>query len=167
MFELGVLALRAAVAAGALARGEWLVEGLGAGRPFDPITLGAGQRLVLLPRVNLATYRTLLPAYDVGLSLMLTPHPSLVPLEMAAAGLVTVTNTYATKTAAALAALSSNLVPVAPTVAEVAAGLAAAAARAGDLEARVAGSAVAWSRDWRRSFDAALLHRLGEWLRTS
>jgi hypothetical protein len=102
MFELGILALRAAVADGALSPAEWLIDGIGAGRAFEPVSLGRGVRLALLPRVSLAEYYQLLPRYDAGLSLMLTPHPSLVPLEMAAAGLVTVTNTYANKTAAAL-----------------------------------------------------------------
>jgi hypothetical protein len=38
------------------------------------------------------------------------------------------------------------------------------AGRAADLEGRVAGAAVRWSRDWRTSFDDALLRRLTEWL---
>ena len=114
----------------------------------------------MLPRVSLAEYQRLLPGYDVGLGLMLTPHPSLVPLEMAAAGLVAVTNTYANKTAEALRAISTNLVPVAPTVAGVVDGLREAVGRSRDLEARAAGAEVAWSSDWRTSFDDALLARL-------
>jgi hypothetical protein len=160
MFELGVLALRRLVAAGGLSADTWVVEGIGAGRGFEPIPLGGTCRLSLLPRVSLAEYQTLLPGYDVGLSLMLTPHPSLVPLEMAAAGLVAVTNTYANKTAAALTALSSNLLPIAPTVDAIAGGLGVAIRRAPDLEARVAGSRVAWSRSWLESFDDEFLRRL-------
>ena len=34
---------------------------------------------------------------------MYTPHPSLVPIEMASAGMLTVTNTFENKTADALA----------------------------------------------------------------
>jgi hypothetical protein len=164
MFELAVLALRAALAEGALSPEEWSIDGIGAGRAFEPVPLGRGARLVLLPRVSLGEYQALLPRYDAGLSLMLTPHPSLVPLEMAAAGLVTVTNTYANKTTAGLQALSSNLVAVAPTVAAITAGIHEAVRRTPDLDARVAGASVRWSRDWRTSFDEALLRRLGEWL---
>jgi hypothetical protein len=160
MFELGVLALRRLVADGALDPTAWRVDGIGAGRAFAPVALGRGQELRLLPRVDLAEYRMLLPGYDVGLSLMLTPHPSLVPLEMAAAGLLTVTNTYANKDAAALTRLSSNLIPAAPTIDGIAAGLADAVAHAGDLERRVAGSRVAWSTSWTKTFDDALLARL-------
>jgi hypothetical protein len=164
MFELAILALRAAVAEGALAPGEWSIDGIGAGRAFEPVPLGRGAQLAMLPRVTLGEYQSLLPRYDAGLSLMLTPHPSLVPLEMAAAGLVTVTNTYANKTAAALHALSSNLVAVAPTVEAITAGIHAAVRRTPDRDARVAGADVRWSRDWRTSFDDALLRRLGDWL---
>ncbi len=164
MFELGVLALRAAVADGTLDATGWIVEGIGAGRAFEPVPLGGSCRLTLLPRVTLDEYQTLLPGYDAGLALMLTPHPSLVPLEMAAAGLVTVTNTYANKTADALRALSANLVPVPPTVDGVAAGIREAAGRAPDVAGRVAGAEVAWSRDWRTSLDDALLGRLSAWL---
>ena len=164
MFELAVLALRRVVGDGTLERVGWRIDGIGAGREFAPVPLGREQTLSLLPRVDLAEYQAVLPGYDVGVSLMLTPHPSLVPLEMAAAGLLTVTNTFANKDAAALAALSANLIPVAPTIAGVAAGIAEAVANVGDLERRVAGSRVAWCSDWSDAFDAAFLERLTRFL---
>lgn len=165
MFELGVLGLRAACAEGVF--DAWVIDGVGAGRPFAPVPLSAGQRMQLLPRVSLAEYQLLLPGYDVGLSLMLTPHPSLVPLEMAAAGLVTVTNTYANKSEEALRALSGNLVPVPPTLAGIGNGLREAARRSSDLGARAAGANVAWSRDWSTSFDDDLVRRLSDVVRSA
>ena len=48
----------------------------------------------------------MLRGHDLGLALMLTPHPSLVPLEMASAGMATVTNSFENKTPAALEAIS-------------------------------------------------------------
>ena len=65
-----------------------------------------------LPRRDQAGYADLLREHDVGLALMYTPHPSLPPIEMAAAGMLTVTNTFETKTADALAAISPNLIAV-------------------------------------------------------
>lgn len=159
MFELGVLALRAACAGGSF-RDDWAIDGIGAGRAFAPVRLAGGHRMQMLPRVSLAEYQLLLPGYDVGLALMLTPHPSLVPLEMAAAGLVTVTNTFANKTSDALRALSTNLVPVPPTLDGIVEGLREAERASRDLEGRTAGAEVAWSRDWRASFDDDLLQRL-------
>jgi WsaF, C-terminal domain len=79
---------------------------------------------------------------------------------MASAGLLTVTNTFENKTAEALAAISPNLIAAEPSVEAIADALGAATAAAGDVERRVRGSAVDWSRDWDESFDDALLARI-------
>ena len=50
------------------------------------------------------------------LMMMMTPHPGQVALDMAAAGLTVVTNTFENKTAEALVAISANLVAVEPTI---------------------------------------------------
>jgi hypothetical protein len=158
MFELGVMALTRAAEDGVFAEG-WELHGIGttsAGRRLD---LGAAA-LELLPRAAQDEYAGVLRDHDVGLALMYTPHPSLVPIEMASAGMLTVTNSFETKTPEAMTAISSNLVTVPPTVEGVAAGLAEAVAGAGDAERRARGSAVAWSRDWRDSFDEAMLDRV-------
>ena len=62
--------------------------------------------------------------HDVGLALMYTPHPSLVPIEMASAGMLTVTNSFENKTAEAMAAISPNLITAEPSIEGVAGGLA-------------------------------------------
>jgi hypothetical protein len=158
MFELGVLALSQAAELGAF--DGWTLHGigtLGGGRRLD---LGGGARLELVPRAAQASYADLLRRHDVGLALMYTPHPSLVPIEMASAGMLTVTNAFENKTAAALAAISPNLLCAEATVDGIAGALRDATAGAADVERRVRGSAVAWSRDWDASFDDALLDRL-------
>jgi hypothetical protein len=114
----------------------------------------------LVPRADQAAYAELLRDHDVGLSLIATPHPSLVPLEMAAAGMVVVTNTFANKDAEAMRAISTNIAAVAPTIEGVAGGLAAAAAGAGDGSARVAGADVNWARDWDDALPDSLLDRI-------
>jgi hypothetical protein len=97
---------------------------------------------------------------------MYTPHPSLAPIEMASAGMLTVTNTFETKTADALAAISPNLIAVEPGLESIVAGLRDAVGRVGDAEARVRGARVNWSRDWDESFDDALMGRLEKFLRS-
>ncbi len=159
MFELGVLALSRALAEGAFADG-WELHGVGTVERGRRIPLGTGQALELLPRSGQASYADLLRDHDVGLALMYTPHPSLVPIEMASAGMLTVTNSFENKTAAAMSAISSNLITVEPTIAGVAAGLRSAANRSGDLESRARGSSVHWSSDWDLSFPDELLERL-------
>ena len=54
--------------------------------------------LELLPRADQRAYAELLRDHDVGLALMYTPHPSLVPIEMASAGMLVVTNSFENKT---------------------------------------------------------------------
>jgi hypothetical protein len=95
---------------------------------------------------------------------MYTPHPSLVPIEMAAAGMLTVTNSFENKTAAALSAISPNLITADPGVESVADALVAAVAGAGDVDRRMRGSQVDWSRDWDESLGDELMQTVAGWL---
>ncbi len=115
MFELGVLALSSVLQDGVLADG-WELNGVGAVGRGSSVALGSGYALRLRPRLDQRSYAELLREHDVGLALMYTPHPSLVPIEMASAGIVTVTNSFENKTADAMAAISANLRAVAPSV---------------------------------------------------
>jgi glycosyltransferase involved in cell wall biosynthesis len=159
MFELAVLALRRAVEQGAF-RGAWSLDGIGTLDAGRPIALGDGTNLRLLPRSRQRAYAEVLRDHDVGLALMYTPHPSLVPIEMASAGMLTVTNSFENKTPERMAEISPNLITVPPTVEAIAGGLARAAGAVEDLDRRIQGSHVNWSRDWNRSFDDALLARV-------
>ncbi len=159
MFELGLLGLSRAIAEGAFAEG-WQLHGIGTVELGRTISLGGGAQISLLPRAAQGSYGKLLREHDVGLALMHTPHPSLVPMEMASAGLLTVTNSFENKTAEAMAAISTNLVCVEPSIDGIAAGLIEVARAAGDVTRRLHGSRVHWSRDWQDSFDDVLLDRL-------
>jgi hypothetical protein len=157
MFELGLLGLAAAIRRGTFGP-EWDFHGIGSVGGRDRIIgLPGGRHLELLNRRDQGSYGELLTSHDAGLALMSTPHPSLVPLEMASAGMLTVTNSWETKTAEVMAGLSPNLIAVPPGVDGIAAGLAEAVAGAGDYERRIAGARVEWSRDWEQSFDPATM----------
>jgi hypothetical protein len=123
--------------------------------------LSSGAALELIPRHQQGDYADMLRDHDVGLSPMYTPHPSLVPIEMASAGMLTVTNSFENKTAEAMARISTNLITVQPTIEGLAGGLLEAAAGVGDFERRARGSEVDWSRDWKSSFDDRLMERIG------
>jgi glycosyltransferase involved in cell wall biosynthesis len=163
LFELGILALGRALEEGAFRRG-WELRGIGASSGAARIDLGGDVELELLRRRGQRDYGALLGEHDVGLALMYTPHPSLVPIEMAAAGLSTVTNTFANKTAEALGAISTNLIAAEPTTEGIAQALLTAAEAAEDASRRVKGSAVSWSSDWNDSFPGDLLERLEAYL---
>ncbi|HEY1595847.1 MAG TPA: glycosyltransferase family 2 protein, partial [Thermoleophilaceae bacterium] len=81
MFELALLGLGSALDRGAFA--GWELNGIGSVEPGRRIPIRDGLALKLLPRTGQDEYAALLRDHDVGLSLMYTPHPSLVPIEMA------------------------------------------------------------------------------------
>lgn len=158
MFELGVLALDRALARGAF-RG-WELHGIGTVESGRRVSVGGGASLEMLPRAAQSDYAQLLRDHDVGLALMYTPHPSLVPIEMASAGMLAVTNSFENKTADAMSAISPNITAAQPGIEAVADALCRASEGAGELERRAAGSAVDWSRSWDEAFDDALMERV-------
>ena len=74
---------------------QWQV--VSAGESFPNIDLGAGCQLQSLGKMPIAQYAELLSRTAVGMSLMISPHPSYPPLEMAAFGVRTITNRFANK----------------------------------------------------------------------
>jgi hypothetical protein len=162
MFELGVLALDRALEHGAFA--GWELNGIGGLRGDRRVELGGGARLELLPRAGQRAYASVLRDHDVGLALMYTPHPSLVPIEMASAGMVTVTNSFENKTAEAMAAISTNLIAAEPSIDAIAHALRRAASAVDDFDRRARGAEVRWSRDWDHSFDDEVLARVASFL---
>jgi hypothetical protein len=163
LFELGVLALGRAQAAGTLS--GWELRGIGTVKLGRRLDVGGGATLELLPRSRQGDYAQLLAEHDVGLALMHTPHPSLVPIEMASAGMLAVTSAFENKTPEAMAAISPNILAAEPTVGGIAAALADAVAGAGDAARRVAGSPVRWARSWEEAFDDERLERIRTLLR--
>jgi glycosyltransferase involved in cell wall biosynthesis len=128
LFELGVAALRKLVEDGLLDPRRWRIVGIG--EQFDPISLGRGVMLRAEPWRDLESYARLMRESDVLLSLMMSPHPSYPPLEMAACGRPVVTSVYANKTAERLAAISDGIIAVEPTIDAIAGGLTRAIATA-------------------------------------
>ena len=161
MFELGMLALAQAAEEGTLE--GWELHGIGAQQPGE-VRYGRDLRLEILDRQDQSHYADLLRGHAVGLSLMFTPHPSLVPLEMAAAGMPVVTNTFENKTREALAAISENLIATEPTIEAIKDGIREAVAASTDHERRLRGAEVRWSRSWEESFNSDLIERVGAFI---
>ena len=90
-----------------------IIDGLRAWRAADPkaaswslvsvgqthpeIDLGGGVTLRSIGKVDLEAYATLLRRAAIGISLMVSPHPSYPPLEMAHLGMLVLTNRFADK----------------------------------------------------------------------
>ncbi len=161
LFEIGVLGLEKAIAEGTFPADEW--EFWAMGSTYGELPLADGRTLKMVGKLALDEYHKQLAEFDLGMSLMYTPHPSLVPIEMAAAGLVVVTTNCMNKTEERLRDISQNILGVDATVEAVAAGLRAAAARVPDLEARVAGAHVNWSTRWEATFPKPLIDDVLGW----
>ena len=125
LFELGVVALRKCIAEGVFDSHNW--EFFGMGEAFAPLDLGHGCVLRPTPWLNLDDYAAQMREADLLLSLMLSPHPSYPPLEMALCGHPVVTNVYANKTAERLKEYCANVIAVETTIEGIANGLKRAA----------------------------------------
>ncbi len=159
LFAVVLLGLRKAVADGVFGP-EWTIDGVGSLTTTADIDLGNGHTLKLRPRLALGSYAESLREYDAGLSMQYAPHPGVVHFEMAASGILTVTNTYANRDVNDLTAISPNLIPVLPNPDAIAAGLADAVKRASDIGARISGATQPWITSWDQSFNDDVLTRI-------
>jgi len=99
------------------------IEIVSVGQPHQDVVFATGHRMRSLGKIPWEEYPSFLGTVDIGLSLMLSPHPSHPPLEMAAAGAQVVTNEFGAKS---LGELSASIQSVAPTSDAVAKGLSTA-----------------------------------------
>ena len=76
----------------ALGASRWRIVFLG--EAFEEALVYPVQNAAVEGKVSLNAYADHLNRAAVGVSLMISPHPSYPPLEMAEAGLVTITNAY-------------------------------------------------------------------------
>ena len=167
MFDLGMIALQEAINRGVLKAHEWKIYGIGSIRPDKFYPLTDDINITILPKVPLAEYYESLPKFDLGLCLMYTPHPSLPPLDMAAARLIVVTNTCLNKTEEKLNRISENIIGVSPTVEGIVAGLKRGASLVNDYELRIEGSHINWANDWKNAFDDLRINKIKEFIRKS
>jgi hypothetical protein len=83
---------------------EWRIVSVGSDYKLDIVP--HVQNLSVLGKLSLSEYADVLSRSAVGISLMLSPHPSYPPLEMAEAGIKTITNSHEFKD---LSLRSSNI----------------------------------------------------------
>lgn len=159
LFEIAFLGLREAVARGYFSGMPWELHGIGTLNTETTLDLGHGYTLQLRRKLSHADYASALREFDAGMSLMYAPHPSLLPFEMASSGIATVTNTFGRRDAAFLRAISANLYPCEADIDSVATALGQAVAASSDIHERIAHSPIAWSTDWRDTFDDRFIAR--------
>jgi hypothetical protein len=161
MFEMGMLAISNILMEELFQNKQWEFYGIGSvDWGNHKINLHDKSCIKLLPKMSLEEYKKLLPEFDIGLSLMMSPHPSLPPLEMAAAGMLVVTNTYANKTAKCLRNISSNIIPAEPTIGGIEEALKTAIKNLEDHDARIKGTQINWSQSWDDTYHDAVLTKI-------
>jgi hypothetical protein len=151
LYELGIMALRQAVARGAFGADEW--ELLFIGESIPPIQLGNNVVIHQTPWSSYEDYARLLRSSTVGLSLMLSPHPSYPPLEMAICGMLPVTTTFSVKSTEVLHQYSQNIIAVPPRVESVVDGLMEAFMRSSDIESRRRNAVSSLPSTWDEVFE--------------
>jgi glycosyltransferase involved in cell wall biosynthesis len=164
LFGLGVAALRAAVRSGVFRDGAWEFIGMGDG--FQQIPLGGNAVLRPTSWLDFAGYAEQMSKADILLSLMLSPHPSYPPLEIAACGGTAVTTEYGVKTAARLRELSPDIIGVPPRIDALQLALTHAVSRSDAKRQSERTAFLEMPRDWNESF-SDLLPKLVDVLRAS
>lgn len=106
LFYFGLEVLDRAIAEGLLDTQRWEIHFVGAGVPA--VTFCDGSAAILHEQIGWREYVELVGTMDLGLSLMLSPHPSYPPLDLAASGAVVLSNRHANKTD--LSPLCANIV---------------------------------------------------------
>lgn len=107
-----------------------------AGEPFEPSLVSEIENAEVAGKLSLDDYAGLLSRAAVGVSLMVSPHPSYPPLEMATAGCITITNQYDSKDLSVRADNIISLSPLDPTRIADALDLAVSRARIGEAVPR-------------------------------
>ena len=80
---------------------QWSI--ISAGEPHPDVLLNEGVCVKSAGKLSLPDYQSTLARSSVGISIMVSPHPSYPPLEMAAYGLEVVTNSFSNKDLSSLA----------------------------------------------------------------
>ncbi len=108
-YELGLTAIKQAIEMNILKPEEWDFYSIGAKQ--DEIFLTEDVVIKALPYINVEEYKKNLASYDLGISLMMSPHPSMVPIDLALSGVPVITNTYKNKDYEYLKSISKNIYP--------------------------------------------------------
>jgi len=153
LYMRGMEALGAAIAQGVLAPQDWHIHFVG--RDLPALVLPGGVPVTLVQGLSWDRYVALIRSMDLGLSLMLTPHPSYPPLDLVACGAVAVTNSFGAKQS--LETYSENLICAEPSVEGLVEGLRRGVALARDGERRAANHArQGLQRSWTTAFASTL-----------
>lgn len=134
MFDLGALLIITAIERKLINVNDWDFYGIGLGNA--PLKLSEDRFLCQLPRMNLKDYMESISGYDLGISLMASAHPSLVPFDLAGSGCVVLTNNCYNKNQKYFDEISSNIISADPNLEDLLQGFVKALSKVDDLSSR-------------------------------
>lgn len=144
----------------------WRFIGLGCLTKLPPVDLGGGHKLEFFQKMPEEEYTTLARSIDLGISLMYSPHPGVVPFEFCSTGAVVVTNIFENRPKEFFARISSNIITCEATVISLVAAIEGALDRVEDFQARRENAYRPPSLDWSATFsEKFILSTLGQVLK--
>ncbi|WP_139110663.1 hypothetical protein [Acidithiobacillus thiooxidans] len=151
MFELTALAIAEAFNRGILDPDKWDCIGMGLGDA--KVQMESGITSTVLPRMNLKEYIDKVAEFDICVTLMASPHPSMIPMDLAGSGAIVVTNTFHTKTSSYFSSISRNIISSPPTLPDLLDAIAKAAIRCEDIASRYENAqGMNYPRNWSEVF---------------
>lgn len=157
LYPIGCLAIDKAREMGYFHDDEWEVIAIGG--DIGVQLLPSGIKINHIGKFDMQKYRSLLPQHDMGLALMDSPHPSLLPIEMASAGLLVVTNTYGIKDQRYFSSISKNIMALPPDYESLAHGLIESSKNVDDIAKRIEGSKVNWPHEWDEALPLSTIEK--------
>jgi hypothetical protein len=125
-YELTISAVSECVRLGIIDLTKWQLIGVGGSNSKPVCNLGKkGKKacIKMIQNVPEPEYKKILMNADIGLALMISPHPSLAPLDFAAAGMIVVTNSFETKNQKSFDEISPNFVVTKPSLFDIVDGI--------------------------------------------
>lgn len=123
LYRYGLEALKIAVSKGIFPPNKWKILFIGDPSINGPVDLGHGVKAEIAPWMNFLEYGQLIRSCSAGLSLMLSPHSSYLPLELAACAKPVVTNYFANKNEKSLRSISPLIIGTTPNPSSISEGI--------------------------------------------
>lgn len=114
MYDFGLYLIQQAIEKGILKEYMWDFYSVGAKEKV--IKLSNRVKMQALPYMSVGEYKKWITTADLGLSLMLSPHPSMVPIDLSLSGAIVVTNTYKNKDERILQNICENILAGKPEI---------------------------------------------------
>ena len=125
-YDLTISVVSECVRLGIIDPTKWNLIGVG-GLDSNPVcnlgNKGNDSCIKMIQNVPEPEYKKILMNADIGLALMISPHPSLAPLDFAAAGMIVVTNSFETKNQKSFDEISPNFVVTKPSLFDIVDGI--------------------------------------------